>query len=100
MLNSKSFDYCTDGHNKFKIHIFNFSSKVETIEIIRKLMDISDNSIYTIGDGSNDIEMIKKYNGFILGDGIDECDIYALQRYESFPLFLEDVQKGLIKKRR
>ena len=99
LLYSNLFDYCTDGTNKFKIHIFNSSDKVETIKIIKKLINISNDNIYTIGNGTNDLEMIKKYNGFILGNDMDNCEDYALEKYESFVSFLKDVKYGLVKKR-
>lgn len=99
LLCSSLFDYCTEDASKFKIHIFNFSNKVRTIEIIRKLINLSRDNIYTIGDGPNDIEMIKMYNGFVLGGSIKDYETFALQKYESFKPFIKDVQFGLAKKR-
>lgn len=40
-------------------------SKVEGIEYIKKITGIND--IYTIGDNINDLEMISKYNGYMIG---------------------------------
>jgi len=44
-------------------------SKVTGIEYIKKLINVEDNDIYTIGDNVNDLEMISKYNGYMIGDG-------------------------------
>lgn len=40
------------------------SDKKDAIEIIAKLKKISKNNIYTIGNNSSDIKMLKSYNGY------------------------------------
>lgn len=40
------------------------TDKSEAIEELVKLENIDNKNVYTIGDGSNDVEMIKKYNGY------------------------------------
>lgn len=99
LLSSDTFDYCTDGESKYILHIFNLSSKVKTIEVIRNKLNMPISDIYTIGDGPNDLEMIKKYNGFIVGDALGDYEECALQKYESFYPFIKGVQQGLIKRR-
>lgn len=99
LLSSNEFDYCTDGENKFKIHIFNLSNKIKTIEILQRQLNIPTNNIYTIGDGPNDLDMIRKYNGFIIGDELTLDTSCALKKYESFCSFAKDMQHVLIKKR-
>ena len=43
-------------------------SKVNGIEYIKNIININDDDIYTIGDNINDLEMITKYNGYIIGN--------------------------------
>ena len=38
LLASPIVDYCTDGSNKYTIHIFSMSSKITTIEIVKKML--------------------------------------------------------------
>ena len=54
------------------LEIFNFlnlffikpkSDKIDGIDIIKKIENINDNNIYTIGNDLNDLKMIEKYNG-------------------------------------
>jgi len=45
-------------------------SKVIGIEYIKNIINIDDTDIYTIGDNVNDLEMTKKYNGYIIGNNI------------------------------
>lgn len=40
------------------------TDKSKAIEELLKIENIGNDEIYTIGDGSNDIEMIEKYNGY------------------------------------
>lgn len=40
------------------------TDKGKAIEKIVKMENISDNDVYPIGDGANDVEMILKYNGY------------------------------------
>lgn len=99
LLFSNEFDYCTDGENKYKIHIFNLSNKIKTIELLQQKLNISSDYIYTIGDGPNDLDMIKKYNGFVLGDDLGFDSSFALGEYDSFYEFAKDVQHGLVKRK-
>ena len=50
------------------------TDKGQAIEKILKIENISDNEVYPIGDGSNDLEMILKYNGY--GMKISEEAVY------------------------
>ena len=86
LLNSKYYDYCSEGNNKFDIHIFNKVNKINTIDIVKRLLKISDNEIFTIGDGPNDIDMIQKYNGYMIDNNL-----------ETFNSCLEDIKKKVKK---
>ena len=100
LLDSPTVDYCTDGSNKYTIHIFSMSSKITTIEIVKKMLNISKEAIYTIGDGPNDLEMIKKYNGFIIGNAVDNgTDLSYLSKFNSFSDCVEEIQHILRRRR-
>ena len=95
---SSIFDYCTDGNNRFMIHIFSLSNKIKTIGILKEKLNLLDNSIYTIGDGSNDIDMISKYNGFIVGNNLDNFEqLHKIPRFDTFSSCAEEIQKVLRK---
>lgn len=100
LLDSPKVDYCTDGSNRYTIHIFSMSSKITTIEIAKKMLNISKEAIYTIGDGPNDLEMIKKYNGFIIGNAVDNgTDLSYLPKFNSFSDCVEEIQHILRRRR-
>lgn len=100
LLDSPAVDYCTDGSNKYTIHIFSMSSKITTIEIVKKMLNISKEAIYTIGDGPNDLEMIKKYNGFMIGNAVDNgTDLSYLSKFNSFSDCVEEIQHILRRRR-
>lgn len=99
LLSSPNFDYCTDGQNKYDIHIFKLSNKIKTIEIVRKNLNISNKDIYTIGDGSNDINMLKKYNGYIIGmDLRDNHELDCIPKFTSFSSCTKEIHKTLRRK--
>ncbi len=89
-------DYCTDGDNKYTIHVFNLSNKIRTIEILRKKLKIPESAIYTIGDGINDLNIIKKYNGALVGDVFkNDENLNNLPKYDSFSACAEEIQLNL-----
>lgn len=45
-------------------------SKVIGIEYIKKILNIEDTNIYVVGDQVNDLEMINKYKGYLIGKNI------------------------------
>ena len=94
LLGLPGFDYCTDGGSKFMIHVFKSVNKIKTIEIVKKLLDIHDSDIITLGDGPNDIEMIKYYNGVVIGDNLD-CynELNSNLKYDSFSSFSNDIRR-------
>lgn len=59
LLSAPDVDYCTDGSDRYAIHIFTLSNKTKTIEIVRDKLNLSQSEIYTIGNGTNDKDMIK-----------------------------------------
>lgn len=101
LLSSPDVDYCTDGSNRYAIHIFTLSNKTKTIEIVRNKLKLSQSEIYTIGDGTNDKDMIKKYNGLIVGNLFDEDkNLSNFPKYETFYSCAEELQQTLKRGRR
>lgn len=45
-------------------YFYKFSKKTDGIKIIRKIENLGNDDIYTIGNGNNDICMLKEYNGY------------------------------------
>lgn len=45
--------------------------KSVAVEYIQKNMQIKNSDIYTVGDNNNDLEMIKKYNGYVVGNKLN-----------------------------
>ena len=85
------------------VNVF-YVSRDKGIEIVDKLADKSNaiknianlegilrGDIYTIGDSYNDIEMIKKFNGYSLVNSIDEIKNNSLREYENVSNFIYDV---------
>lgn len=97
---SGSVDYCTDGEDKYKIHIFKSSNKVDTIEIVRELLDVDAADVYAVGDGPNDLAMIRKYNGIIIGEAMQSQGTSNTQKYGAFKPLVYDIKKGLIGKKK
>lgn len=100
LLSSPEVDYCTDGCNKYAIHVFALSNKITTIEIVKNKLKIPDSEIYTIGDGPNDLDMIKKYNGLIVENSLnDDTSLMDFPKYETFYSCAKDLQY-ILKRRR
>lgn len=55
---------------------------------------ITSNNIFSIGDGLNDLSMIKKYNGFTLPWGEQKVKEVALEEVSSFGDLVDKIEKG------
>ena len=66
--------------------VSNNSSKLIAIDFIKERLSINDNNIYTVGNGDSDIEMINKYNGFIVGDYNE-----SLKKYDNVYELIYDI---------
>ena len=58
-------------------------SKSKAIEVLRKLLNINKDDIYTIGDGETDIEMIQDYNGYAISNAIKELKNVSIGEVKS-----------------
>lgn len=96
---SNIYDYCTDGENKYKIHIFKRSNKIKTIEELNLMLHNETIPIFTLGDGVNDLEMIKQYNGFFITNTMKEYRDYSLGEYDSISSLIGDIQLKKVRRR-
>lgn len=75
-----------------KIKVINKKcNKLNVIEIINTLEEISEENIYTIGDDVNDIEMILKYNGSSLATAKEEVKKISLKIYDELNQLISDI---------
>lgn len=73
-------------------------SKSSPIEELRRRLDIPKKKIYTIGDNSNDYEMIRDYNGYMIGNSPDLRKV-ALKKYHHVYEVVNDIKKKKALKR-
>lgn len=75
--------------------ISNMTSKSKAIASLLEILNIHKDSVYTIGDGQSDIDMIKDYNGYAMKDAVDELSKEAIGEYTSvFELIVEVLNYG------
>ncbi len=68
-------------------------SKSAAIEFIRKNNKIKKEDVYTIGDSSNDYEMIRDYNGACIENSVPELFTVAKKKYKSIDNYIDDILK-------
>ena len=70
-INIKSYFICEDNHYLVEVVSIKASKSTMIKEII-KIEGIETTNTYTIGDGVNDIDMVKKYNGYRVKNSCEE----------------------------
>lgn len=67
-INSENqYTYYTDNKDRLIIHVFSKKNdKSYVCNYISDIENIDKSNIYTIGDGNNDLEMIKHFNGYAM----------------------------------
>lgn len=70
--------------------ISNKTSKLKKIEDIIEKEKIDVKNVYTIGDGNSDYEMIKKYNGYAVGNAIKRVKKVAVKTVLSVGELIDD----------
>lgn len=68
-------------------------NKANAIKMVAALENISENQIYTIGDGYTDIEMIKCFNGYAMVNSVAELKQVAISEYGSVLMLITDLLK-------
>lgn len=94
------YDYFAYGYNGTSYYMIKAKgiSKSSPIEHLQKRLRIPKTEIYTVGDGLNDLEMIRDYNGFVIGDEKALQEV-ALAKYDSVYSLVDDIAKKKVKRR-
>lgn len=99
--NHKDYDFITYGYGDISYYIVRAKGANKGV-IVQSLADkigVSKENIYTIGDNDNDFEMIRDYNGYMVGDNLGLVSV-ALKRYNAVHELVSDINKGKILKRK
>lgn len=67
------------------------ADKVFGVDFITEKLNIKKENVYTIGDNNNDINMIKKYNGFALENSIEEVKSVASKEFKEVKDAIESI---------
>ena len=73
-------------------------NKGKSIKLLGKQLGIPKEEIYTIGDNTNDFELIRDYNGYRIGDHPDIIDV-SLRKYDAVHQLIDDINKRKVLKR-
>lgn len=73
-------------------------SKSTPVDYLSKILSIPKKEIYTIGDNSNDFEMIRDYNGYMIGNN-EKLKSVALKKYDAFYELVQDINNKKVLKR-
>lgn len=98
--NSNDYQFETYGYDKRYFYMVRPKgvNKSVPIRFLEKKLKIPKSKIYTIGDNNNDIEMIRDYNGFMIGDN-EDVEKVALKKYNSVHELIKDINKKKVLKR-
>lgn len=70
------------------------TNKSNSINLLLEKLKLSKNSVYTIGDGYSDIEMIKNFNGYAMINSVNELKQVAIKEYKSVSELVEELMKN------
>ena len=95
-----SYDYSVYGYNDEEYFMIKprSVSKASPIVYLEKKLSLPKSEIFTVGDALNDLEMIRDYNGFLIGDN-PELKKVALGSYESVHELIDDIERRKVKRR-
>ena len=85
IINNYYSDYVT-SYNITSSSIEIISSKTnksKTIQMLADKLDVDNKSIYTIGDGYSDIQMVKDFNGYCMKESVEELKDVAIDECDS-----------------
>lgn len=84
--------YVISTHKYTLVEVISINTdKGEAIEELLKIENIENSEVYTIGDGSNDIEMIKKYNGYGMTNS-EQCVLEVTNKlYDNVYNLIDDI---------
>ena len=94
-IDEKCFDiksYCEEEDNHYLVEIVSSkASKSLMVEKIVEIEKIKNNNVYTVGDGINDIDMIRKYNGYRVKNACDELNSITNKVVDSVNCLISDI---------
>lgn len=71
--------------------------KSKSIKLLSEYIGLSNLSdIYTIGDGCNDISMVKNYNGYAIKDSVSKLKDIAKKEYKSVSEMIQEILNNKI----
>lgn len=71
--------------------ISNETNKSKAIDLLLNRLNIKRQSVYTIGDGYSDIEMVKNFNGYAMQEAVDELKKVAKKEYSSVSELINEI---------
>ncbi len=66
--------------------------KKKAIKVLANKINVSNDDIYTVGNGYNDIEMIKEYNGYCMNGSVEELISVCPNRIDSVSELIEELE--------
>ena len=99
-LNNPEYQYDTYKYQKEEFYLIRplGVSKVSPISYLEGKYDIPRGNIFTIGDNTNDKELIRDYNGYRIGNNEDLVDV-AISEYKAVHELVDDINQGKVLKR-
>lgn len=73
-------------------------SKATGVEYLERNLQIPKKDIFTVGDAINDLEMIREYNGYQIGDRMSLSEV-ALDSYDTVHRLVKDIRSSKVKRR-
>lgn len=97
---NKKYDFLTYPYGDEIFFIIKPSgiNKSTSVEDLRRYLNIDKDDVFTVGDSLNDLEMIRDYNGYAIGDNKKLKEV-AVDSYENVYTLINDIQKGKVKRR-
>lgn len=100
-ISQTDYDFTVYGYGDVSYYIVRAKgvNKGFCVESLADKIGVSKENIYTIGDNDNDFEMIRDYNGYMVGDNLGLISV-ALQRYNAVHELVSDINSGKVLKRK
>ena len=107
---NKTFKKIKKNHPEYQFDVYGYNeeiyylirphgvNKAEPIKFLQNDIGITRENVYTVGDNTNDRELISEYNGYRIGNNRDIIDV-AVDKYDSVHQLINDINKGKVKKR-
>lgn len=92
-INKNYSDYVNSYHVADKLIeiIAAQTNKSYAINLLSKKLNLPKKTIYTIGDGYSDINMIKEFNGFAMKNSVEELKKLDIKKYDSVSELIYDI---------